>query len=619
MSQHCPLQVIPLDIRKIVQRPARQEAPVVEAAPAPEAASRAASRPAPRATTFDAEDNSGLPSPAAILESIGEVVYDWDIVSDRLTWGPNVGKVLGAAANAKLTSGRSFSELVSSDSVGSRFAAITQSTATDEGAGVPFQTRYGLTLSAAGARKKETIWIEDTGRWFAGASGKPERAHGLVRVVTDLYEAERQLELKSRVDPLTGCFNRGHLVEIVSRMLSRPPGAQPHFCIVLASLENLFVLNRTYGYDVADEVIAGVARRLRGTMRGPDSIARYAGAKFALILDSCNRDQMMLAAERFLNETSREPFETSVGPIPVSLRIGGVAAPRDGRTANQLFQHAEEALDLARLSNASRLVAYEPSLARKDTRVQAARMADDIVSALNEGRVVLALQPIVDARTRKTAFCEALLRLRHPDGSIVSPGAILPVAEKAGLVHLLDQRVLELALPRLSADPDLVLSVNVSGSTIHDPDWPDRFKAMIARDPSVASRLIVEITETCAIADVEATRATMACVHALGARVAMDDFGAGHTSFRNLRRLPFDLIKMDGAFVQNLSRSPDDRFFVRTLIDLAHHLNMPIVAEWVEDAESARLLTEWGVEYMQGLHFADARVVENAESAAAAA
>ena len=99
----------------------------------------------------------------------------------------------------------------------------------------------------------------------------------------------------------------------------------------------------------------------------------------------------------------------------------------------------------------------------------------------------------------------------------------------------------------------------------------------------------------------------------------MDDFGAGHTSFRNLRRLPFDLIKMDGAFVQNLARSPDDRFFVRTLVDLAHHMNLPIVAEWVEDAETAKLLTEWGVEYMQGIHFADARIVETPTHTAAAA
>ena len=597
--------MVTLDIRKIVQRPSRETAAAPPLAPQP-------TRAAPARL-----DPLG-PDPRVILDSIGEVVYDWDLVSDRLTWGPNVLKVLAGVSREQISSGRSYGEIIAPDSATTRFAAISAPGAIDQGAGAPYRARYGLSVPDSDGRRKETIWVEDSGRWFAGASDRPERAHGLLRIITNYYEAERELEFRSRFDPLTGCYNRGHLLEIVARMLARPPGKQPHFCILLASLENMFVLNRTYGYDVADEVIAGVAKRLRRTMRGPDSLARYAGAKFALILDSCDQDQMLRAAQRFLDEASAEPFETSAGAIPISLRIGGVAAPRDGRTANQLFQHAEEALDLARAS-ASRVVAYQPSLTRSDNRVQAARMADEIVSALNEGRIVLALQPIVDTRTRAEAFSEALVRLRQADGTIVSPGAILPIAEKAGLVHLLDQRVLELALARLSADPSLTLSVNMSGATIHDPEWQPRFKAMIARDPSLASRLIIEITETCAIADIEGTRAVMACAHSLGVRVAMDDFGAGHTSFRNLRRLPFDMVKMDGAFVQNLSRSPDDRFFVRTLIDLARHMGMPVVAEWVEDAESAKLLTEWGVEYMQGMHFAGARIVENGSRSAVAA
>ena len=589
----------------MVQRPVRSDA---QAAVQPGVAAQAQ---APVAV-----GGAGL-DPRAILDSIGETVYDWDIVSDRLTWGPNALTVLGVGNLEQISSGRAFGELITSDSVASRYAAITGSSSTDAGGGVSYRARYGIALG--GGRVKQTVWLEDTGRWFAGPDGKPARAHGAIRVITSHYEAERELEFRSRFDPLTNCYNRAHILEIVTRNLSRTPGRQTHFCILLASLENLFVLNRTYGYDVADEVIACVAKRLRGTMRGPDSIGRYAGAKFALVLDNCDRDQMMIAAQRFLNETSREPFETSAGPIPVALRIGGVAAPRDGRSANLLFQHAEEALDLARSSGATRLVAYEPSLALNDTRVQAARMADEIVGALNDGRVTLALQPIIDSKTRRPAFSEALIRLRQPDGSIVSPGAILPIAEKAGLVHLLDQRVLELAIARLTADPNLTLSVNVSGATVHDPDWPERFKAMIANTPSIAQRLMIEITETCAIADVEATHAAISCARSLGVRVAMDDFGAGHTSFRNLRRLPFDLIKMDGAFVQNLARSPDDRFFVRTLVDLAHHMNLPIVAEWVEDAETAKLLTEWGVEYMQGIHFADARIVETPTHTTAAA
>ncbi|MFV0279738.1 MAG: EAL domain-containing protein [Rhodoblastus sp.] len=596
----------------MVQRPQR-----AEGQPAAQPAAASVDRPPAAARPAMPAASGAEPDPRSILVSIGEVVYDWDVVSDRLTWGPNALDVLGVKNLDQISSGRAFGEFVTSDSLASRYAAIAGSSETDEGAGVAYRARYGL--GVGGGRSMQKIWLEDTGRWFAGANGKPARAHGLIRVITGIYEAERELEFRSQFDLLTGCYNRTHILDIVTRLLTRAPGKRTHFSILLVSLENLFVLNRTYGYDVADEVIAGVAKRLRGSMRGPDSLGRYAGAKFALVLDNCDREQMLIAAQRFLTEIGNEPFETSAGQIPVALRIGGVAAPRDGRTANLLIQHAEEALDLARGSGETRLIAYEPSLARNDTRVQAARMADEIVGALNEGRVALALQPIVDSATCKPAFSEALIRLKQPDGSIAMPGAILPIAEKAGLIHLLDQRVMELALARLEADPALTISVNVSGATIHDPDWPQRFKAMIGQNPSLGERLIVEITETCAIADVGATQAAISCAQALGVRVAMDDFGAGHTSFRNLRGLSFDLIKIDGAFVQNITRSPDDRFFVRTLVDLAHYLKLPVVAEWVEDAETAKLLTDWGVNFMQGVHFADARLVEPATSSKAAA
>jgi len=134
-------------------------------------------------------------------------------------------------------------------------------------------------------------------------------------------------------------------------------------------------------------------------------------------------------------------------------------------------------------------------------------------------------------------------------------------------------------------------------------------RAACAFHKDVAARLTIEITETCAIADLEATRRAIIAMKDCGVKVAMDDFGAGHTSFRNLRNLRIDLLKIDGAFVQNLARSEDDRFFVRTLVDLAHHLGIPTVAEWVEDAESAALLSSWGVDYLQGHYFGPAQAV----------
>ena len=144
-------------------------------------------------------------------------------------------------------------------------------------------------------------------------------------------------------------------------------------------------------------------------------------------------------------------------------------------------------------------------------------------------------------------------------------------------------------------------------ATILDPEWPDRLASGVIAHPGVAERLTVEITETSMIEDIEATRShVIAACKRLGVKVAMDDFGAGHTSFRNLRALAFDLVKIDGVFVQNIVNSADDRFFVRTLIDLAHHLELKIVAEWVEDAETASMLREWGVDYFQGALFGSA-------------
>jgi diguanylate cyclase (GGDEF)-like protein len=562
------------------------------------------------------------PDPRQILASIGEVVYDWDIASDRLTWGPNLAEILGPVAGDDLGTGQAFGERVAGEGGASRYDAIMIAGQTDDGAGVPYQTVYAL------SQPRETgngplVWIEDTGRWFAGENNKPARAHGVIRVVTERHEMERKLALGSQIDPLTGVLNRAQLAEHVNRFLQQSERSRKPFAVLLVALENLFALNRTYGYDAGDEVIAGLAKRLRENVRSFDVVARHAGNKFALVLENCDAEQTISAANRLLDLVKSAPFETTAGPIPATIRIGGVIGPREGRVPQVLFQHAEEALDVARQGNGKRFVAYTTSLAREDARLRALQVADSIVSALNDRRVDLAFQPIVHAATGQIAFHEALLRVRLADGSAVAPSALLPIAEKAGLVRLLDQRVMELAIERLAIDPELRVSVNCAMDSVLDPEWPDRLAHAVAVNPNIADRLIVEITETSMIEDFETTRNLIGACKRLGVKVAMDDFGAGHTSFRNLRDLSFDLVKIDGAFIQNITNSADDRFFVRTLIQLANHLSLKIVAEWVEDEETARLLREWGVDFFQGAlyGYAEARPAsldENGRPATAA-
>jgi EAL domain-containing protein (putative c-di-GMP-specific phosphodiesterase class I) len=224
----------------------------------------------------------------------------------------------------------------------------------------------------------------------------------------------------------------------------------------------------------------------------------------------------------------------------------------------------------------------------------------EIAGALDEHRVALAFQTVAPTKAGVAGFEEALLRVVRRDGKVIGPQIVLPVAERLGLSRRLDERVLDIAIERLATDRSRRLSVNICASALRSRVWLDRLMGRLEDCPGVGERLILEILETQAIEDVEATARAIRKIKRLGVRIAMDDFGAGHTSFRNLRELGVDIVKIDGAFVQNLARSQDDRFFVRTLAALARHLGIETVAEWVEDEEAIALLTRWGIDYLQG-------------------
>ena len=583
-----PLQRAPAPPAPVVQQPVAfvpiavaQPGPLVVAPPLP----------------VPAEAAAPIPDPIGVLASLGCVTYDWDINSGDVNFGAHLAQVPSLKMLTRVADDRAFARLVSPSGQVRRREAIRGSTESDAGAGVPFRLAYLL-----GASLGEQVGIEETGRWFAGLNGKPARAHGLLRAV-DPAQAGEAASAVTNFDPLTGLHSRDYLIAQTEHMFEQAARGRSTFAFLLASVDNLSFINHTYGYDIADEVIVEVARALRHQIRSNDLIARYSGNRFALLLEACDGEQMAQAAERFLDVAARQPVTTSIGQLPISLRIGGVVAPRQARGSRALIQHAEEALDIARERATERFVAYMPSLLRDEARLRALTMSDDITSALNERRIRLAFQPVVSAKTGEVAFHEALMRVEKADGTSLAPGVIFPMAEKIGLAHLLDHRVLELAIDALTRDPDLTLAINCSGATAYNPDWPSHLAAMLSSRQGLAERLIVEITETCAIADIAATRRVFGAMKKLGLRIAMDDFGAGHTSFRNLRDLRVDHLKIDGAFVQNLSRSADDRFFVRTLVDLARHLEVETVAEWVEDAEAARILADWGVDYLQGHHF----------------
>lgn len=530
-----------------------------------------------------------------VLATLGYGTFFWDIVGDTLQWSDNVASVLRDIPCEALSRAFEFAKLIE-PMRGIRSDAVLNSTGNDSGEGVPYRIEYGLRASTSAA----VLWIEESGHWFSGADGKPSHARGIICVNNERHARDEQLLKLSQDDPLTGEFNRTRLVAAVAESFEEAARFRSSFAFMLVGIDHLARLNDAFGHQVADEVILEVAKRIRARLRGGDVLGRFSGNKFGLILKNCTVDDMQVAAERFLAGIRDEVVPTQSGPVALTASIGAINAPRHARTVEEAMSRTQEALDLAKSRRRGSLMMWRPNVERDAQRRVNIRVTDEIVTALNERRIVMAYEPVVTAASRQTAFHECLVRMQQEDGQYSLSPDIVPVAEKLGLIRLVDHRVLELVVAELAAAPHVQLSLNISPDTTMDPDWWASIESLMRANPGVAERLIVEITETVAIQDIDDVRGFVTRLKNFGSRIAIDDFGAGYTSFRNLRKLGVDIVKIDGAFVQNIVRSSDDRAFVQTLIDLAHRLDIKTVAEWVQDEESAALLRGWGCDYIQG-------------------
>ena len=536
-----------------------------------------------------------LPQASDILAALGQAVFAWDIASDVIVWSEQVSAVFPDIPAERLATGAEFAKLIEPAQT-LRTAALAQTSAVHGADGTPYRVEYGVRMSAS----DPVVWVEETGRWFAGPDGRPTRAVGPVRINNERHARDEELTKLARLDPLTGELNRSYLIAALAEAIEETTRFRSTAAFMLVGIDHLARVNDAFGFDVADAVILDIAKRIRSRLRGGDVLGRFSGNKFGLILKNCTVDDMNVAAERFLAGIRDEVVPTKSGPVSVTASIGAVSVPRYARNTDEAVNRAHETLDAAKRRRVGSFAAWRPDAARDAQRRVNIRVTDEIVTALNERRIKLAYEPVVSAASRERAFHECLVRMDQGDGQVLLAPDIVPVAERLGLIRLVDHRVLELVVAELAAAPDICLSLNISPDTTMDPDWWAGIESLMQAHPGVAERLIVEITETVAIQDIDDVRAFVGRLKHFGSRIAIDDFGAGYTSFRNLRKLGVDIVKIDGAFVQNITHSADDRAFVQTLIDLARRLDIKTVAEWVQDEEAANMLREWGCDYIQG-------------------
>ena len=540
------------------------------------------------------------PQPDTILAALGQAAFVWDIATDAIVWTDQAAAIFKDVPPATLATGAGLSSLIEPHRA-VRTEALNQALAAHDAAGsvssgASYRIEYGIRASTADA----VLWIEESGCCVGAADGRPLQVQGIVRINNERHAREEQLLSLSRHDPVTGAFNRANLLVALTEAIEETSRFRSSFVFMLIGIDHLARINDAFGFDVADEAIAVIAGRIGARLRGGDVIGRFSGNKFGLILKNCSVDEANVAAERFLQAIRDEVIPTRSGPVSVTASLGAVAVPRYARTTDEAMNRAQESLEMAKRRRHGSSAMWRPNVEREAQRRVNIRVTDEIVTALNERRIVVAFEPVVHAGSREPAFYECLVRMRQEDGEILLAPDVVPVAEKLGLIRLVDHRVLELVMAELAESPAVQLSLNISPDTTMDSDWWSSIEGMMRAFPGVAERMIVEITETVAIQDLDDVRGFVTRVKNFGGRIAIDDFGAGYTSFRNLRKLGVDIVKIDGAFVQNIARSADDRAFVQTMIDLSRRLGIKTVAEWVQDDESANLLRDWGCDYIQG-------------------
>jgi diguanylate cyclase (GGDEF)-like protein len=535
-----------------------------------------------------------------IQSTVAETAYIWDLTTDTVEWESNAAAVLGVRRIDAVATGAAFQFLMAPEHAGRRTQILSQ----PGGAGgkpVTYRTQYRFI--PGGKRSDQSVWLEDHGCWWADATGRATRARGVIRVINEQQREEQRLLHLSDHDELTGQLNRIRLTEALETTIVQSGRTHQPCAFLMVAVNNLSVINETFGFDIGDEVVAAVARVIKSKLRGGDSIGRYSSNKFGLILNDCGPGSMRIAAERFMKAVRDTSIRTSACQLSATISIGGVQVPEQAASVALATSCALQALGKARDKRHDSFHAYEPSPHRDSARKRNVAIADDVISALDEHRMLLALQPIVTTTTRQANLHECLLRMQMPDGRIVAAGEFIEVAEQLGMSRLIDRRVLELAVELAKKHADLRLSINVSSLTSSDHEWLVLLHRLTGGQRAITSRLTIEITETTVIDNLDQTINFVDTLKELGCRVAIDDFGAGYTSFKNLKHLAVDMVKIDGGFVKNLSSDKADLIFVRTMASLAKSFGMETVAEWVGDDETARLCNDAGIDHLQGFLF----------------
>ncbi len=528
------------------------------------------------------------------LESAGHGVWDWDIRRARHYFSRGWCDMLGLPTGDSPDTARD--GLIHPDDLPDVRARLTHALESAEGS---FHSEHRIRHADG-----HTLWVHERGRVVErDAQGKARRLVATMEDVTARREAAEQIEYMATHDALTGLPNRTLLADRIERAISRARRENHKVAVIFMDLDHFKQVNDTLGHHVGDMLLIAVAGRLMPHLREADTVSRQGGDEFVILLPELQEPgDAARVCEKLLRELD-EPVQFNGHELRVSASMGVAFFPDDGPDRERLLQKADVALYRVKDSGRRgyRFFSAEMNAELTDRRELETRLS----GALAAGHISVWYQPQFDLQTGELSGAEALLRWIEPDGTSISPGRFIPVAEQFGHIHELGDFALRIACAearRWNETPgvELPVAVNLSAVQFRRPGLTEAVSRVLADTGLPPHLLVLEITESVIMEDEALTRDTLRALAATGARLAIDDFGTGYSSLAYLKRFPVHHLKIDRAFVKDLGRDPDDEVIVRTIVQLGHSLGLQIVAEGVETESQANILQQHGCEFVQG-------------------
>jgi len=472
----------------------------------------------------------------------------------------------------------------------------------EAGGSEPFREEYRLM-----AKDGSVVWVREEAVVVRDEAGEPLYWQGVFYDLTERKVLEERLHYQAVHDPLTELPNRRLFMDRLGQALRRTMRWHHQVAVLFMDLDGFKVVNDSLGHEVGDLLLTVVAQRLRRCLRPEDTLARFGGDEFVVLIDALDDPvQAVQVAERIAEEI-RRPFLIEARDLYVIASIGISLGDARTHDPDDLLREADTAMYRAKDEGGDFRVFNPAMYERAFTRLE---VENDLRRAIEQEEFVIHYQPVVDLHTGERWGMEALVRWDHPERGLLGPSEFVPVAEQSGLVIPMGEQILREACFRAkewqeesSRTPPLVMSVNLSASQLSRLDLADTVERVLGETGLEGSSLILDITETVYVKVLAGNTAMLDRLRGLGVRFSIDDFGTGYSSLSYLKRLPADALKIDRSFIMDLGKDVEDTAVVRMIIELAHTLSLEVIAEGVETEEQAALLKEMNCDFAQGYYF----------------